>query len=153
MDFQILIANSGDLQAILDLQKECYLSEAELHNEYNIPPLTQTIESVQEEFENGWLFLKFVLNEEIIASGRGYIKDETAFIGKLVVKKEFQNQKLGQTLLKEIESRLGNCKRYELFTGNKSERNIYLYKKLGYQEFKRQFINENLTLVYLEKIQ
>ena len=29
-----------------------------------------------------------------------------------------------------VESRLDNCIRYELFTGFKSERNLYLYKKL-----------------------
>lgn len=51
-----------------------------------------------------------------------------------------------------VESRLDNCIRYELFTGFKSERNLYLYKKLGYSEFKRQPINDNLTIVYLEKV-
>lgn len=40
---------------------------------------------------------------------------------------------------------------YELFTGHKSEKNLYLYKKLGYTEFKREKVNDNLTLVYLKK--
>ena len=53
--------------------------------------------------------------------------------------------------MKEIEEQLDKCSRYELFTGHKSEKNLSLYNKLGYSEFKRQCINEKLTLVYLEK--
>jgi hypothetical protein len=41
--------------------------------------------------------------------------------------------------------------RYELFTGHKSKRNLYLYKKLGYCEFRREKVSENLSLVFLEK--
>lgn len=152
MNINIITAQKEDLQEILDLQKACYLSEAELHNDFNIPPLTQTIESINGEFDNGWLFLKVVHNNTIIAAGRGIIDGDTAHIAKLTVKQEFQNQKIGQSLLKKIESKLSNSKRYELFTGHKSLRNIYLYEKLGYSEYKRQFINDNLTLVYLEKI-
>lgn len=151
MEFKIVTAQKEDLPNILKLQKECYISDAELHNEFNIPPLTQTIESLIEEFENGWLFLKMVHKNEIIATGRGFTQNDITHIAKLAVHNDFQNQKLGQTMLKKLEFRLSNCKKYELFTGYKSERNIYLYKKLGYNEFKRAFINENLTLVFLEK--
>jgi GNAT superfamily N-acetyltransferase len=151
MDVQIEIARREDLTEILNLQKESYKTEAELHNEFNIPPLTQSQESVNEEFDTGWLFLKIIINDAIVASGRGITKRDTTHIAKLSVKKEFQNQKLGQKILKELESRLSDCKRYELYTGYKSERNLYIYNKLGYKEFNRQFINDNLTLVYLEK--
>jgi hypothetical protein len=33
----------------------------------------------------------------------------------------------------------------------KSMKNIYLYQKLGYQEFKRSAISDSLTRVYLEE--
>jgi len=49
-----------------------------------------------------------------------------------------------------IES-LSEAKRFELFTGAKSEGNIRLYQKLGYEIFQRKPINEQITLVYLEK--
>jgi len=152
MYLQILVANEDDLESILKLQKECYQTEAELHNEYNIPPLTQTIEEIKTEMGQGNLFLKGIINGQIIGSVRGYTNNDTVFIGRLIVDREFQNQKIGQTLMKEIEPRLSNCNRYELFTGFKSEKNLKLYQKLGYREFKRQPINDNLTLVYLEKI-
>lgn len=153
MNFEISSADEEDLEQILKLQIECYQTEAELHNEYNIPPLKQTYESIIEEYKQQTLFLKGVIKGQLIASVRGHIKDETAHIGRLIVKKEFQNNKFGQSLLKEIETRFNNCNRYELFTGFKSKKNLNLYQKMGYIEFKRQFINDNLTLVYLEKIQ
>lgn len=151
MNFQILIATENDLKAILDLQKECYQTEAELHNEFNIPPLTQTYESIIAEMKQGMLFLKGEINGRIIGSVRGYIENNTAFIGRLIVKKEFQNNKFGQRLMSQIEDQLKNCERFELFTGHKSEKNLKLYQKLGYSEFKRQSINDKLTLVYMEK--
>jgi hypothetical protein len=67
----------------LTLQKECYQTEAELHNEFNIPPLTQTIDSIFEDFKNGTLFLKGIINGQIIASVRGNIKNNTTYIGRL----------------------------------------------------------------------
>jgi hypothetical protein len=41
--------------------------------------------------------------------------------------------------------------RYELNTGHKSIRNLYLYQKLGYREFKRIPVNEKVTMVFMEK--
>jgi GNAT superfamily N-acetyltransferase len=152
MELQILTVNENDLNTILILQKECYQTEAELHNEYNIPPLTQTLDSIKEEYQQGTFFLKGIIDGQLIASVRGHIKDNTTYIGRLIVKKEFQNNKFGQALMKEIETQLDNCNRYELFTGFKSEKNLKLYQKLGYSEFGLQVINDNLTLVYLEKL-
>ena len=151
MKFQILTATRSDLEMILDLQKECYLTEAELHEEFNIPPLTQTIDSINKYFIEGTLFLKGIINGEIVASVRGYTKENTSFIGRLIVKKEFQNLGFGKALMSEIETFLSHCSRCELFTGYKSEKNIKLYQKLGYDEFKRQVVNDNLTLVYMQK--
>jgi hypothetical protein len=58
------------LQQILDLQKETYKSEAELHNEFNVLPLTQTLESVNEEFDKG-CFFKIVRDNEILLQAEG----------------------------------------------------------------------------------
>jgi hypothetical protein len=38
-----------------------------------------------------------------------------------------------------------------LFTSERSERNLHLYRKLGYREFKRKPLNERVSLVYLER--
>ncbi len=53
--------------------------------------------------------------------------------------------------MKSIEDSFKDNKRYELFTGHKSNRNLHLYHKIGYKEFKRIPIHEDLTMIYLEK--
>jgi hypothetical protein len=53
--------------------------------------------------------------------------------------------------MSEIEQIFNGAERFELSTGQKSERNIYLYRKLGYNIFKNKKVSERLTLAYLEK--
>jgi hypothetical protein len=59
---------------------------------------------------------------------------------------------IGRKLMAEIETVFPTAKRFELFTGHKSERNLYLYRKLGYEIFKQQPVNEKLSFVFLEKV-
>jgi GNAT superfamily N-acetyltransferase len=72
------------------------------------------------------------------------------YIGKLMVLPDYQNQGVGKRLLKTIESKI-NCKRFELFTGFRSKKNIAVYEKCGYKIFKTEKITPELSLVYLEK--
>ncbi len=45
----------------------------------------------------------------------------------------------------------GDVERFELFTGSRSEKNLYLYQKMGYEIFKRKELSDRVTLVFLEK--
>jgi GNAT superfamily N-acetyltransferase len=65
---------------------------------------------------------------------------------------DFQNKGLGTTIMHEIEDRYSAViKRYELSTGHKSDRNLHLYKKLGYKEMRRVPLNDNCNLIILAK--
>ena len=96
--------------------------------------------------------LKAIINGVIIGSVRAYKEGDTCHIGRLVVHPKFQRQGIGTRLICEIESIFNDCKRYEIFTGHKSIRNINLYKKLGYKEFQVKEITPNLQYVYMEKL-
>ena len=150
MDFQISPANISDLKAILDLQKDCYKSEADIYNDYEIPPLKQDIESIENEFKTSTI-LKGLVNGQIVASVRGFSDNDTCLIGKLIVKTGFQNMGLGHKMMDSIELVYKDCKRFELFTGHKSLKNLHLYNKQGYNEFKREVVNNNMTMIYMEK--
>lgn len=144
-------ANKKDLKKILNLQYIAYQTEAQLLNNPNIPPLKETIEEVEKEFENG-IFLKVVDDGcIIIGSVRAYSKDNSLYIGKLMVHPDFQGRGIGTKLIKEIEE-ICPHQRYELFSSSKSIRNIKLYEKLGYRIFKEETTPGNLKLIYLEKI-
>ncbi len=139
-----------DLEDILALQKLAYQSEAQLNNDFTIPPLTQTLDEIRAEFGRA-LFLKVIQDDRLIGSVRAYEKDGTCYIGRLIIHPEYQNQGIGSRLLLTIESQF-NSQRYELFTSQRSERNLYLYIKLGYREFKKVKPNEKVTLIFLEKL-
>lgn len=144
-------AQDNDLQEILALQYIAYQSEARLFNSMDIPPLKQTIDEVRNEFDNG-IFLKAVDESgNIIGSVRAYEKDNTVYIGKLMVQPNMQKKGLGTKLLLEMEKQYPN-KRYELFTSTKSISNIRLYEKLGYKIFRKEAVSKELVFVYLEKI-
>ncbi|MFB0561010.1 MAG: GNAT family N-acetyltransferase [Candidatus Lokiarchaeia archaeon] len=147
---EIKYAQIGDMPVILELQKLAYQSEAEIYNDFTIPPLTQTLEEIKNDFSHQ-TFIKAIINDKIIGSVRAYEKEGTCYIGRLIVHPDFQNQGIGTKLMNKIEAIFQDAKRYELFTGHKSKRNLYLYQKLGYKKFKTEKINENLKLVYLEK--
>ncbi len=143
-------ATISDAEEILSLQKLAYQSEAEIYNDFNIPPLVQTLEEIKKDFGIQFL-LKAVMDEKIIASVRAHTKEGTCYIGRLIVHPDFQNQGIGTKLMYEIEKIFSTCQRFELFTGARSERNLYLYQKLGYKIFKTAKITDQTTIVYLER--
>lgn len=139
----------GDTEEILSLQKLAYQSEAEIYDDFTIPPLTQTQEEMRGDFENQ-VILKAIIDGKIIGSVRAFIKEGTCYVGRLIVHPDFQNRGVGTQLMNRIEE-IFEAKRFEIFTGHRSERNLYLYQKLGYQPSKRLKANEKLTIVFLEK--
>ena len=143
-------ATVSDADEILALQKLAYRSEAEIYNDFNIPPLLQILESIQKDFENQF-FLKASLDGKIIGSVRAYAREGTCYIGRLIVHPDFQNQGVGRKLMNEIEKIFSHCERFELFTGDRSKRNLYFYQKLGYQIYKKAKITDQTTIVYLQK--
>jgi ribosomal protein S18 acetylase RimI-like enzyme len=157
---EIKQASIEDAEIILQLQMQAYLSEAEIYNDYSIPPLIQSLNEIRQEFSQQ-VFLKAMEKEDldkdkieignIVGSVRGYTEKGTAYIGRLIVKPEYQNKGIGTNLMQAIEQHFKSANRYELFTGHKSARNLHLYQKLDYYEFKRIPINDSLTMVFLEK--
>ena len=143
-------ASIGDGEAILKLQKIAYQSEAQLYNDFSISPLMQTLDQIKADFATK-VFLKTVSGSDIVGSVRGYQEKGTCYVERLIVDPAFQNQGIGTALMRHIESAFAEAKRFELFTGHRSEKNIHLYQKLGYQEFRREKATENLTFVFLEK--
>ncbi|GAB3511592.1 GNAT family N-acetyltransferase [Spirosoma knui] len=146
----IEVAHLSDAAEILSLQKQVYLTEARLHNDYNIPPLLQSMQSVEDEFRAG-IVLKLVREGRIIGSVRAFQQDQTCFISKLIVDQAYQNQGLGRQLISQAEQHHPDVHRFELCAGHKSINSVYLYQRLGYEEFNRRTVNEKLTLIYFQK--
>ena len=147
---RIELADITDAEAILDLQHLCYQSEAAIYGDDSIAPLLETLDQIKAEFERQ-VFLKATENERVVGSVRAYTENETCYIGRLIVHPDSQNQGIGTKLLLSVEATFMSIRRFELFTGDRSQKNLALYRKLDYREFKREKMNDKLTLVCLEK--
>ena len=149
----VQMANRGDLEEILELQKAAFSKEAERLQDFSIAPLQQTIENITEEFSDprkAMIFLKIVQERRIVGSVRAYEKDGTCYIGRLVIHPEYQRQGLGKRLMQAIESCYMGA-RYELFTAKHNEGNIRFYESLGYRSYETRDLTDKIVLVYMEK--
>jgi GNAT superfamily N-acetyltransferase len=149
-DMMIQDAVAGDAADILALQKLAYRSEAALYDDYTIPPLTQTLESMLQDIESQ-VVLVAVLGDRIVGSVRAWRQGETCFIGRLIVHPEYQNCGIGARLLRAIEDCFPGVAYFELFTGDRSAQNLYFYQKHGYRIIRKAPLSAKVTLAYLEK--
>ncbi|WP_282693629.1 GNAT family N-acetyltransferase [Streptomyces sp. CC208A] len=151
----ISAAGAGDAEQILKLQYLCYQSEAELYGDWSIEPLTQPLDAVRAELAEGY-GLVARLGDEVIASVRARTdEDGTVHIAKLIVHPRMRRHGIGGRLLDAIERHFAGpdaaTKRFQLFTGHRSEGNLRLYRARGYAPVDTREVGPRLTLVTLEK--
>ncbi len=159
-------AELKDAPEILALQKTAYQSEAEIYGDDSLPELQQTLEELQKDFQNGSadgktntpappvpekVVLKAVVNGKIIGSVRGHCEDDTAHLHQLIVHPYFRRRGIGRQLVIAAEEAFPTAKRFQAFTGSKSDRNIRQLRKLGYQEFKTEQATPAISWVHMQK--
>ncbi|MBF0379340.1 MAG: GNAT family N-acetyltransferase [Desulfamplus sp.] len=148
---EIKIVEQQDLKQILELQYKAFYGQALIYNDFKLPPLTQTLDEILKECVHKTIY-KLEMDGKIVASIRCAIENDILHIERLIVDPEYQNQGIGTSIMKEIENFYSNTvKGYALFTGHKSEKNLHLYKKLGYKEKRQEPLTDNCLLVYMEK--
>jgi GNAT superfamily N-acetyltransferase len=143
-------ATTDDAAAVFDLQRCAYQTEAAIYNDFAIPPLCETLDQLRGQFEFKH-FLKAIVDDRIVGSVRAFQKRETCYAERLIVYPEHRRRGIGTALLRQIEAAFPAARRFELFTGHKSVDNLRLYERAGYRPFRREAVNDRLTMVFLEK--
>ncbi|MER5737577.1 MULTISPECIES: GNAT family N-acetyltransferase [unclassified Streptomyces] len=151
----ISAAAAHDAEQILKLQYLCYQTEAELYGDWSIEPLTQPLDAVRAELAEGHCLVAR-LGDEVVASVRARTdEDGTVHIAKLIVHPRMRRHGIGGRLLDAIERHFAEAdtvpKRFQLFTGHRSEGNLRLYRARGYAQVGSREVGPRLTLVTLEK--
>ncbi|MGW2487317.1 GNAT family N-acetyltransferase [Streptomyces sp. NPDC001606] len=154
MSVTISEATEQDTEQIFKLQYLCFQSEAALYGNYRIDPLVQTLDSVRQEVATDCVFVAR-LGDEVVGSVRGKVnEDGTAAIGKLCVHPRLQGHGIGARLLRAAEGALAQergATRFRLFTGHRSEGNLRLYRRVGYEAVGRSKGTDGVEMVILEK--
>jgi ribosomal protein S18 acetylase RimI-like enzyme len=130
---RLSVADAGE---ILTLQRAAYVTEAQLHDDIMMPPLTQSLDQLRSELADpGCIAWGIRESGRLVASLRVCLIDEsTAEIRRAVVAPDRQGQGLGTALLLTAEDRLpGQVTSVRLFTGEHSAANLRLYERLGFQ--------------------
>jgi ribosomal protein S18 acetylase RimI-like enzyme len=154
MSVTISAAAEQDAEQIFRLQYLCFQSEAALYGNYRIDPLVQSLDSVRAEVTSDCVFVAR-LGEEVVGSVRGRVtEDGSAAIGKLCVHPRLQGHGIGARLLRAAEAALADergATSFRLFTGHRSEGNLRLYRKVGYQTVGTSEGADGVPMIVLEK--
>lgn len=150
----ISVATAQDAEQIFRLQYLCFQSEAALYGNYRIDPLVQSLDSVREEVATDCVFVAR-LGEEVVGSVRGSVTDDgAASIGKLCVHPRLQGHGIGARLLRAAEAALveeRGAKKFRLSAGHRSEGNLRLYRRVGYQTVGTAQGSDGVQMIILEK--
>jgi GNAT superfamily N-acetyltransferase len=146
----IVDAAPEDAEAILALQKLAYEREARRYDDWTIPPMIETLDSVRRQIAEH-VVLKAVVDGQLAGSVRGVVTEGVCEVRRLSVDPARQRRGIGSALIEAIEARFRGIQAFELFTGDRSVENLRLYDRHGYVETRRQPVSPAVSLVYLEK--
>jgi ribosomal protein S18 acetylase RimI-like enzyme len=144
---EINIRDRKAAEEVLSVQIPSYKVEAELIECSDIPPLKDTVDTLQ---KCGETFFGYYLNEGLC--GAISLKDEnnTIDIHRLIVHPDHFRKGIAQKLLEFIE-RIEGIKSLIVSTGSKNTPAINFYEKNGFKKVNQIIVNENLSLTSLEK--
>ncbi|MFF4789803.1 GNAT family N-acetyltransferase [Streptomyces sp. NPDC001276] len=154
MSVTISAAAEQDAEQIFRLQYLCFQSEAALYGNYRIDPLVESLDSIRHELAADCVFVAR-LGDEVVGSVRGRVTEGgAAFISKLCVHPRLQGHGIGARLLRAAEAALAaerGATRFRLHTGHRSEGNLRLYRRVGYQVVGTSQGADGVPMIILEK--
>lgn len=147
---EIVDAVPADAEAILALQKIAYEREARRYDDWTIPPMVETLESVRDQIAHH-LVLKAIVDGRLAGSARGVVIGTVCEVCRLSVDPALQRRGIGSALIAAIEQRCPEVEAFELFTGNRSSENLRLYERHGYRHARTKVLSPEVALVFLRK--
>jgi ribosomal protein S18 acetylase RimI-like enzyme len=145
---KINIINSKLAEDVLKIQIPSYKVEAELIDFYEIPPLNDTVNTLQ---QCGETFYGYYLNDEL--SGVISIKVEKGVmdIHRLMVHPKHFRKGIARMLLEFIESNEEDFETIIVSTGTKNAPAINFYEKSGFSITEETRVTERLSLTSFKK--
>lgn len=145
-----LIDNTNPVMAahILRVQIPAYRVEARLMNFDGIPPLQDTLESIQASAET---FLGYFDADDDLAGFLSFEQEQAGYtICRLVVHPDHFRKGIGKALLHHFMSEVGKLQKVAVSTGATNEPALNLYKAFGFQQVGVLEIAPGVHLALLE---
>nr|WP_264086419.1 GNAT family N-acetyltransferase [Amycolatopsis lexingtonensis] len=137
---------------MLVLQRCCWVQEALLNDTLAIPALHESLEDVR-DWTKTWSAWTLREDHRLIGAVRARLEADRWELGRLMVAPDFAGRGLGRRLLAHAEAQAPTeARRFALFTGARSTRNITMYQRAGYRLTDAPEAGGHIAgAVYLEK--
>ncbi|WP_096153571.1 MULTISPECIES: GNAT family N-acetyltransferase [Bacillus] len=144
---RIDITERDNAESVLRVQIPSYKVEAKIIGSYEIPPLKDTVASLQ---QCGETFFGYYLNEELCGAISIKVEKEELDIHRLIVHPNHFRKGIAQSLLDYLENNF-EFETIKVATGSKNYPAVTFYKKNGFQMRNEVYVTENLSLTFFEK--
>jgi ribosomal protein S18 acetylase RimI-like enzyme len=135
MDIPVVVLGPADAGELLTLQRAAYVPEAAAHQDFQLPPLVETLDRVRAALADPAVTALGIRQDgRLIGAVRLRRVNDEVELGRLTVAPDRQGAGLGTQLLRAAESVFPGARAIRLFTGEHSTGNIRLYERLGYRE-------------------
>lgn len=147
---RILPATAADASTILLIQQQAFAAEARLCKDFQIPPLTESVDMVHEHIKHATVLTAWD-GERLAGSIRGLSSGEVCTVRALSIDPELQGKGIGSRLLAAIEQAHPKVARFELLTNVIMESNVRFYLRHGYQVTEKRIHSDKITLAFMTK--
>lgn len=148
----IVRASVTDAEEVLAVIRSAFGPVAEQYGDPDLPPVAETLQSHRARYETHVVLKAVDPSGRIVGTVQGEPRDDgCCYVARLAVEPAHQGRGIGRALTQALEAEFPDVARFELFTGHESDGSIGLYSSLGYRETKREYVDDSLTLVWMEK--
>lgn len=130
---EITDARPEDCPELLVLQRCCWVQEALLNDTLDIPALHETLEDLR-DWVKTWSVWTVREGPRLVGGVRARLDGDRWELGRLMVAPDLAGRGLGRRLLAHAEAQApAEARKFVLFTGARSARNIAMYQRAGYR--------------------
>ncbi|MBC5635467.1 GNAT family N-acetyltransferase [Ornithinibacillus sp. BX22] len=144
---EMVMANRSNAEEVLTLQLASYKVEAEIIGSYEIPPLKDTVSTLQ---YCGETFFGYYEADKLCGAISFKLDNGEMDIHRLIVHPSHFRRGIAQVLFTFIENAF-EVETIKVATGSKNTPAIQFYKKNGFQFMNEITVNELLSLSFFQK--
>ncbi|WP_042149958.1 GNAT family N-acetyltransferase [Paucisalibacillus sp. EB02] len=144
---EIDILNKENTEHILSIQLDSYFVEAKIIGLYDLPPLRDTIESLQ---QSGERFFGYYMDETLCGVVSIKIEKEEIDIHRLFVHPNYFRKGIAQGLLDFLETNF-SAKTMKVATGSKNHPAVKFYLKNKFQRINEMVVDNQISLSFFKK--